>query len=218
MHGAGRRGRDAWPFVSGRRGSRFLEFDDNWSNERKIAVVTDATPDGAIIVAHSAGAVAVALALARGAIRPSALVLVEPAMYDVARGNAAIESHISIMTIARDVATCGDLFGYWQLVRPVFFGAAAEREHWETERNIAEKFAAIALPWGHDITGAMLAKVPILVITGNWNDEYEAIATALVDHGATHKHLVGHGHRPQDHPDFETTVSAFVNRAIPKDF
>jgi hypothetical protein len=50
--------------------------------------------------------------------------------------------------------------------------------------------------------------VPTLVVTGGWNDEYEAIASRIV--GARHVTLAGHGHRPQDHPDAAGVVRSFL--------
>jgi hypothetical protein len=50
-----------------------------------------------------------------------------------------------------------------------------------------------------------------LVVTGGWNDEYEAIASWIV--GARHVTLAGHGHRPQDHPDAVRVVRAFLGEA-----
>jgi hypothetical protein len=48
------------------------------------------------------------------------------------------------------------------------------------------------------------------VVTGGWNDEYEAIASRLVEEGAVHLRLPGTRHRPQDHPTFEAAVTAFL--------
>lgn len=136
------------------------------------------------------------------------LVLIEPALYDLARGDAAIENHIETMRTARDLADSGDLFGSWAIVKPVMFGSPAERADWERERGHAEWFAGIELPWGHGLSTRMLA-IPTLVVTGGWNAEYEAIASELVAAGATHRQLVGFTHRPHDHPDFERLVVEF---------
>lgn len=60
------------------------------------------------------------------------------------------------------------------------------------------------------MTPDMIEGVRTLVIAGGWNAEYEAIAAALVTHGATHQQLVGNEHRPQNHPDFEAAVQRFL--------
>lgn len=49
----------------------------------------------------------------------------------------------------------------------------------------------------------------MLAVTGGWNEEYELIARRLVDVGADHIVLSGYAHRPRDHPDFPTAVTAF---------
>lgn len=202
VHGSGRAGRDAWPCAPS-DDAVFADFDPSLALEGKIDELAAITPLGATVIAHSAGAVPVTLAVAQGRIQASALVLVEPALYDVARGIPAIEHHIEVMTSARQRADAGDLFGFWSIVRPLMFGAPAEATSWNAEREFASRFASIELPWGHDITATMLAGVQTLVITGGWNDEYEAIAAVLMKAGATHVQLLGHEHRPQDHPDFE---------------
>lgn len=178
----------------------------------KVDALAELTPAGAIMIAHSAGAVPAVLAVANRRISIAHLVLLEPALYDIARGVPAIEQHIGGMTQARAHAAAGDMFAFWSIVRPMMFGGSADREQWRVEREIAERFATIELPWGHGVTASMIADVPTLVITGDWNDEYEAIATALAARGAVHRHLVGNQHRPQDHPGFENLVWEFLDR------
>lgn len=92
----------------------------------------------------------------------------------------------------------------------MMFGGPADAATWESERATAEWFASIELPWGHGIRPDMIAGVPTLVVTGGWNEEYEAIAAVLLAHGATHRRLSGHEHRPQDHPEFEAVVRDFL--------
>ncbi len=205
IHGAGRTGRDAWPNASP-DDALFAEFDSALSLDARVDEIAILTLPAAVVIAHSAGAVPSVLAVSRRKMSPRALVLVEPALYDVARGAPAIERHIERMTVARRRADAGDLFGFWEIVRPMMFGAAAERDAWDAEHERASRFAAIDLPWGHGIAARALTGIPTLVVTGAWNDEYEAIGAALADAGATHVALAGYGHRPQDHPHFEDTV------------
>ncbi len=186
----------------------FVDFGSSLTMEAKVDSLAALTPPDATVVAHSAGAVPVVLAIAQNRIRVSALVLAEPALYDVARGAPEIERHIEAMTAARRHADAGDLRGFWEIVRPVMFGAPADSEAWGSERELATRFASAELPWGHHVTAGMIADVPTLVVTGGWNAEYEAIASALVAAGAAHITLTGNEHRPQDHPDFERTVRA----------
>lgn len=71
---------------------------------------------------------------------------------------------------------------------------------------MAQYFATVELPWGHGITAEMIPTSGSVVVTGNWNPEYEAIAAALSARGARHIHVTGSAHRPQDHEHFEQTV------------
>ena len=161
-----------------------------------------------VVVAHSLGAVPVALAVGRLPI--THLVLVEPALYDIARGDDAVEAHVRPMTGARALAGAGDLYGYWAIVAPMMFGRDADRETWDEDRLVAERFAALDPPWGHKIDASVFEELPTLVVTGGWNDEYEAIASRLVEVGAEHVRLPGARHRPQDLPGFEPAVAEFL--------
>lgn len=143
-------------------------------------------------------------------LSPSHLIFVEPALYDVARGNAAIEAHIEPMARALSKAKEGDLFGYWQIAKPMMFGTTATSDAWAEDQAIAARFAGLEAPWGHHIDPAFVRSVPTLVLTGSWNDEYDAIATVLAQAGASTAVLRGQGHRVQDHPDFHATVEDFL--------
>ncbi len=90
------------------------------------------------------------------------------------------------------------------------FGRPATGEAWEEDEPLAARFAAVEPPWGHGIDATVFGAVPTLVVTGGWNDEYEAIAEHLAEAGAAHVRLVGHRHRPQDHPGFEALVADFT--------
>lgn len=109
VHSADRDPASAWP-SSAQSDAHHLPFDLTRPLDEHAATLTDAAPTGAVVFVHSAAAVPVALAAAR--LSPRALVLVEPALYDVARGHPAIEAHIAGISRARSVADAGDLFGY----------------------------------------------------------------------------------------------------------
>lgn len=179
--------------------------------EENVASLAALTPRGAVVFAHSAGAVPVFLALQARALSLRALVLIEPGLYDIARGDAAIESHIDTMTRARALSSVGDLFGYWSIVRPLMFGGPAERSRWDAEKEAAATFEAKQPPWGFAVEASAIADLPTLVITGGWNAEYEAIAHVLEGHGASHLQLRGHTHRPQDHSGFAAAVEEFLH-------
>ncbi len=208
LHGAGRRGTTAWPSQDPESGT-FLSFPPESSVEAQAGALVEGERDRTpLVFAHSIGAVTAVRAVADG-LRVSGLVLVEPALYDIARGEAPIERHIAVVTEARARVTQGDLFDFWSILRPLIFGGPSTRERWEDERAVAQRWATTNLPWGHGIRERCLAGVPTLVVTGGWNEEYEIIASRLVHVGADHMMLPGYAHRPQDHPDFPTVITGF---------
>jgi alpha-beta hydrolase superfamily lysophospholipase len=211
VHGAGRTGRAAWP-AQADAGDVFADHSGASSASRKAELVVDQHPGGqdVVVVAHSLGAVPVALSRASGQLPAARVVLLEPALYDLARGEPAIEAHICPMTEARALAGDGDLFGYWRIVAPLMFGREATREAWMADEPRARHLAALEPPWGHGIDASVFADTPTLVVTGDWNPEYEAIAEVLADAGAAHGHLVGARHRPQDLPEFEDVLAGFI--------
>lgn len=211
VHGAGRSGRQAWPEQDETQ-AVFADHSVHSDMQAKVDAIVEQAPAGpAVVVAHSLGAVVAALAATADRLAVSHFVLVEPALYDLARGEHAIEAHIEAMTTARKLAHEGDLYGYWQIISPLMFEDAASPDRWVRERVVAERFAALPVPWGHAVTVATFAQTPTLVVTGGWNDEYEQIAARLSAAGAEHLQLPGLGHRPQDHPQFNSLVSSFAH-------
>lgn len=210
MHGAGRSGRAAWPEQEAAQ----AVFADHGSAARmadKAALVAAGCPDDvSVVVSHSLGAVAVALAHAAGSLPEVPHVLVEPALYDVARGEAAIEAHVGPMNDARARAAGGDLRGFWEVFARMMMGREATPDSWAEDRPVAERFAAMDPPWGHGLEATVFADVPTLVVTGGWNEEYEAIASRLALAGARHVALPGARHRPHDLPGFEHAVADFL--------
>ena len=210
MHGAGQGGHEAWP-QQDPADAVFADHSAHRHMTDKAATVAEQCPPGdVVVVAHSLGAVAVALAFVAGDLPASHVILLEPALYDIARGHDAVEGHIGPVSEARDRASHDDLFGYWEIVGPLMFGRPAARETWAQDREVAARLALLEPPWGHGVDAAVFSDVPTLVVTGGWNDEYEAIASRLVDEGAAHVRLPDTRHRPQDHPAFEAEVSAFI--------
>lgn len=208
VHGAGQSGPRNWPLAD-RHDALFTQRTGVGVEELVDEIGVMAPQQPCMVLAHSMGAVSAVLAMASGLVAVDRLVLVEPALYDIARGDSAVEHHIKVMTRARSVAAAGDLFGYWQIVRPLMFGGEADRLTWDEERPRAERFATQGVPWGHGVTGDTLDATPTLVVTGGWNAEYEAIAAVLARHGATHEVLTGSRHRPQDDPRFPGLVATF---------
>lgn len=208
VHGAGRSGAAAWPEVT-RGDARFLDLSASTSLDEHVRIVRAGIQRGDIVVAHSLGAVAAVLALRdiRGA---RAIVLIEPALFDLARGDAAIEGHIDLMDRADREFRADGAAGFWRIVRPVFFGGPFDEDRWAVEAQVAERFATLYRPWGHGITATDVLTAPTTVVTGGWNREYEAVAEALAAAGATICTFPGTGHRPQDDPRFGELVDELV--------
>lgn len=207
VHGAGRRGADAWPSAR-EKTDEFVSFPPASAiSEQADLLVQDFGSEPVILYAHSIGAVPVALAAAR--MQVAGLVLVEPALYDIARGAESIERHIGIVTEARAQADAGDLRAFWAILRPLMFGGPFDPDTWERERAVAEHWAKTNLPWGHGVRDRLLNGIPTLVVTGGWNDEYERIAQVLAGGGAQHVVLIGAQHRPMDLPAFGDVALSF---------
>lgn len=210
VHGAGRTGKDAWPDQPA-EGTVYADHGQATTMAAKAAAVGKQAPRGPFaVVAHSLGAVAAAVAIRDHGLSPTHVILAEPALYDLARGHEAVEAHIEPMTRARANAAAGDLFGYWQIVKPLMFGTPASRGAWAEDIEQARKFAAIEAPWGHGLRADIFTLCPTLVITGGWNPEYDAIAARLADGGCTNVVLQGSGHRVQDHPEFNGVLANFM--------
>lgn len=205
-HSASRPAQRAWPSARV-DADEFVPLPTDQAPPAQATLIAARVSGSPILFAHSI--LGVSAALATPTLHPAALVLVEPALYDLVRGNEAIERHISAVTEARSLAATGDLLGFWGIIRPLMFGGSFDAAHWETERPVAEHWARTPLPWGNGLREQMLQDTPILVVTGGWNDEYECIAERLVRLGAEHEVLEGAQHRPQDLPGFASVVDSF---------
>ncbi|MFK4790248.1 hypothetical protein [Microbacterium sp. ZW T5_56] len=208
VHSAGRSGDRAWP--SAAPDATFIAVRSDVPATDAAAEITKAAdpiaPDA--VFAHSYLAIPAVLA---ARMTPAArLVLVEPAFYDIARGSRDVDAHVATVERARAHLATGDLRGYWSIIRPLMFGGPSEAATWLEEQPLAAEFAQRTLPWGHGLRADDLAAERTLVVTGGWNDEYETIAARLLDEGATHVVLPGHGHRAQDHPQFAEVAEAFL--------
>jgi alpha-beta hydrolase superfamily lysophospholipase len=107
VHGAGRSGVAAWPNVP-RANAIFTDLTGAVTIADKVEALAIASVGRQItVIAHSGGAVPVLLAITEGVVDVSSLVLLEPALYDIARGNPAIERHIAVMSTARAFAAEG---------------------------------------------------------------------------------------------------------------
>jgi len=208
VHGAGSSGAAAWrrPWAAD---GHALDLTGTRDVRERAEIVAAATTDASIVVAHSHGAVPAVLALAIAA--PRHLLLVEPALYDVARGHPAVEAHITGIERAHRALADDGVEGFWRVVRPIMFGGPFDASRWAAERETATWFADVQLPWGHGIVADDVRGVPTTVVTGAWNAEYDAIADALVVAGARRAVLAGAGHRPHDLPAFGRVLDRLVD-------
>lgn len=210
VHGAGRVGANAWPSAT-HEDAVFAELDTTApAAEQAITLSRLQVASPVTVIAHSFGAVPVLIAFHEGLLKVDHLVLAEPALYDIARGHPAIEKHIAVMAKATSHVETGDLDAYWSVVRPLMFGGPFSRDQWDSEEPLARRFSRQTPPWGHGIAAETIETVHTLVVTGGWNVEYEAIASALTRHGAVHVRLEGNKHRVQDHAKFEAVIEEFV--------
>lgn len=207
VHGAGAAGAAAWR-QGWAEGGHALDLADTRDVRTRAEVVAAATSEASVVVAHSHGAAPAVLALAIAA--PRHLVLVEPALYDVARGHPAIEAHVAEMARAQRALADDGVKGFWHVVRPLMFGGPFDEARWDEERATATWFAGVQLPWGHGIVADDVRGAPTTVVTGAWNAEYDAIADALVVAGASRVVLPGAGHRPHDLPAFVDVLARVV--------
>ncbi len=214
LHGSGRTGTAAWP-GQGAGAGEYLAFPEEASIEEQVThLVRDHAGRRVVVYAHSIGAVPAVLAAASSTLDVAGLVLVEPALYDIARGAEAVERHIGLVSEARSLSATGDLRGFWAIMRPLMFGGPFDATRWDQEHRLAEHSSRKNLPWGHGVRAPMVRGIPTLVVTGGWNDEYEEIATVLTAEGAEHRILHGAQHRSQDLPEFAGMVDEFLRRAV----
>lgn len=215
VHGTGHVGREAFPQQAAAfPGAAFPVLPGYGDEEPAVGDVAAAAhalalraADADAVVGFSYGGVVAAMASSMEP--PRALVLIEPALFQLAADRPA-----TARLIAR--------------LEPIYLDATLTDATFERAfmlaldgHDIGPAVTASALrssqrsrlhgaPWRHPIDAAAIRETPTLVLTGGWNDEYEEVAAALVGLGAAHEVLPGHGHRVIDHPDCSARIRAFV--------
>lgn len=220
VHGAGRAGRvnwpeqqDAFPSASYLTLSGFGDDEpakpdfEAWTDQ-----ILEACGDGAHLIAHSYGGIPAVQADAAAPDRVRSLILMEPALYSLARGTKHVEDHIARMSPVMAAAPyLGAVEYYVEWLRALGVPDPVKPATPEELRR-AERTRLLTPPWEITTPASAIAEVPTLVITGGWNEEYEEIASALVLAGATHRKLTGFGHRVLDHPEANALIREWAER------
>jgi len=213
VHGSGRSGAAAWPgidrddFVFVTRYG-FVAEPARTDFDTDVAIVLEAVGEGAHVVAHSYGGIAALLAAA-ASDRVRSLVLVEPAAFSLSRGLPATEAHVGAMAPA---------LAQWERLDAAAFAVAfmtalgvPDVSPPESPEGLltAERWRLQRPPWDAQLDPTVPARIPTLVVTGNWNAEYEEVAARLVELGARHELLEGFGHAAHEHPEFMNRLQTF---------
>jgi pimeloyl-ACP methyl ester carboxylesterase len=220
VHGAGRAGRAAWPEQQEAfPDAAYLTLSGFGDDEPAVpdigawaAQILGACGEGAHVVAHSYGGIPVVAAAADAAGMVRSLILFEPALHSLARGAEHVEDHVARMSpvIAAAPRLTAAEFGLaWSRAIGV---PAPTAPTTAAELRGAERLRLLPAPWDIPAPASVFAEIPTLVVTGGWNEEYEEIASALVQAGATSRRLTGFGHRVQDHPAADALIREWVER------
>lgn len=207
-HGAGRSGAEAWPqqFALAER-SVFVTFPGYGQDPPRrtdmdawVQTLFAASSEPVHLIAHSYGSIPAVLAAAQQPGWCRSLLLFEPALYWLARGSASVEDHIARLTAVMNDAAELDTVTFWRRWVTAMTGTSPTAPMTPAELVAAERFRLLVPPWTYEVPSATFAAVDTLVVTADWNQEYEDIAAALAALGAEHRHLGGYGHRVVDHP------------------
>lgn len=217
VHGSGRAGKDAWPHQATWDDATFLtrpghgldEVPQVTDFEAESRLVAEATGTGAHVVAHSYGALSAIMAAGSPGTQIRSLVLLEPAAFSLSRGTPAVESHIAavgpVFANARN-QSAGDF-----MVAFLASLGSPNATAPTTEEGIAQarRIQLQRPPWEAQLDPAVFSRIPTLVISGQWNPEYEEVADAVEAAGARRASAEGYGHRIQDSPDLDALVCDF---------
>jgi pimeloyl-ACP methyl ester carboxylesterase len=220
VHGSGRSGADAFPLQTAEALGLPTQYVVRAGFGKHVApgatnfevdalLVDSAVGDGAHVVAASYGAIAALQAAALPDSRIRSLVLVEPAAYSLGRRGSAVEAHIysvgPVFAQARGFSPAE-----FQIALLRAFGVDDPQEPTTPDELLtAERLRLQRPPWEAKLDPSLISQIPTLVVTGNWNAEYEELAGKLVGLGASHRQLPGYGHGVQHSPDFNALLRDF---------
>ena len=159
--------------------------------------VLEACAEGAHVVASSYGGVAALQAAAASTGNVLSLLLCEPAAYSIARGEPAIERHVAAVSPVFARREDLDAAAFTVELLKAFGQQDPSPPAGAAETLRAERMRLQRPPWEATIDAGVVDRIPTLVVTGGWNDEYEQIAARLVERGARHVVLEGAGHNPE---------------------
>lgn len=200
VHGLGRVGRANWPLQTESFADAAFVTLPGFGEEPPVAGdvdaaatrILDSLEPGGVVVAHSYGALAAVHAAAKtGAGRIGALVLCEPALYSLP--GAAVAAHNARMKPVFDAAADLSTEVFWDQFMLALTGRTAEPLIDEASRNDAERARLQPPPWELEIAEGLFERVPTLVVTGSWNDEYERSRTRSFGAAARMSCLTGAG-------------------------
>lgn len=138
--------------------------------------------------------------------------LLEPACFDLARGEPAVEEHIAAMSpvfaVADDPAVSAREFSARFATA---MGVPPPDLPQDALHAAVVRLRALKPPWGVGLGSVARLPVRALVLTSGTEPLYEATARALVASGARQVILSGVGHRTQDHPRANEVLRAFWN-------
>jgi pimeloyl-ACP methyl ester carboxylesterase len=161
------------------------------------ARVVAACGDGAHVVASSYGGVAALQAAVASGGTVLSLLLCEPAAYAISRGDPAIEKHVAAVSPVFARRDDLDTAAFTVELLRAFGQSDPTPPSGTAEMLRAERMRLQRPPWEATLDARVAHRIPTLVVTGGWNEEYEQIAARLVDNGARHVVLEGAGHNPE---------------------
>jgi pimeloyl-ACP methyl ester carboxylesterase len=173
---------------------------------RRLAATLD---QPSVVAAHSFTAIGAVVAAADFPRLVSGLVLLEPALYSLARGRAAVEEHMARMQPVFDRTVNAPLDAFWGDFLTTITGDVVDGPFDDDDLARAQRIREGGAPWWYEVPD-VIGSIPTLVITGGWSADYEQIADVLEASGAQRLLLAGAGHRIQDHPDYPAAARAFA--------
>lgn len=215
VHGSGHVGRQAFPQQAAAfPGAAFPVLPGYGDQEPAVGDVAAGAhalalraSDADGIVGYSYGGVVATMAASMEP--PRALVLIEPALFQLSADRPATARLIErLEPIYLDATLTDATFerAFMLALDGHDIGTAVTAR----ELRSSKRSRLHGAPWRHPVDAAAIRETPTLVLTGGWNEEYEEVAAALVELGAAHEVLPGHGHRVIDHHGCSARIRAFV--------